>query len=154
MHSGDGLRTAAFLHGPTRCIMQIRLDIDPRDISTAQQRRWTRTGRTYMPAAVKQTHARYMDALAEYVPDEPMTGPLRVTCTIIYQARKRSESGQYRTMRPDLDNLFKGLADCITRSGIWKDDSQVADLRIIKRYALEGEEPGIIVDVCEMCGIC
>lgn len=127
--------------------MRIRLDIDPRDISTAQQRRWTRSGRTYMPATVKRTHARYMAALQQYVPDEPMTGPLRVTCTIIYQARKRSESGQYRTMRPDLDNLFKGLADCITRSHIWEDDSQVADLRIIKRYTKGEEEPHIDITI-------
>ena len=127
--------------------MQIRLDIDPKDISTAQQRRWTRTGRTYMPATVKRTHARYMEALAEYVPDEPMTGPLRVTCVIIYQSRRRCESGCYRAVRPDLDNIWKGLADCITRSHIWEDDSQVADLRIVKRYSKEGEEPHIDITI-------
>lgn len=100
-----------------------------------------------MPATVKRTHSRYMEALAEYVPDEPLHGPLRVTCVIIYQAHKRSESGQLRDKRPDADSLYKGLADCITRSGIWKDDSQVADLRVVKRYTEGEEEPHIDITI-------
>lgn len=134
--------------------MRIKLDINPATVSTAQQRRWTRSGRTYMPASVKNTHSRYMAALQQYVPDEPLDGPLQATFTFVYPSRKRSDAGCYRACRPDSDNLAKGLMDCMTRIGIWQDDSQVADLRIIKRYAAEGEEPGIIVDVCEMCGIC
>lgn len=32
--------------------------------------------------------------------------------------------------RRDIDNIGKGLFDCITHAGIWKDDCQVKDMRI------------------------
>ena len=32
--------------------------------------------------------------------------------------------------RRDIDNLSKGLFDCMTHAGIWKDDCQVKDMRI------------------------
>ena len=34
----------------------------------------------------------------------------------------------------DIDNLAKNLLDCMTKLGFWKDDRQVFDLHIVKRY--------------------
>lgn len=34
--------------------------------------------------------------------------------------------------RRDIDNVIKPILDCITKSGIWKDDSQVDELRVIR----------------------
>lgn len=127
--------------------MLIHLDIDPATISTAQQRRWTRTGRTYMPRQVKDTHARYMELLEPYTPQEPVTGPLMVICTVWYKSPTRKQNGAYRDKRPDLDNIWKGLSDCITKSHIWQDDSQVAELHIRKQYCYEGDAPHITVSI-------
>ena len=39
------------------------------------------------------------------------------------------------TSKPDLDNLVKLILDVITKSGYWKDDSQVIELSVCKNYA-------------------
>lgn len=100
-----------------------------------------------MPAAVQATHARYMEQLAAYTPQEPITGPLRVKCVVWYKSPSKAKAGAYRDKRPDLDNIWKGLADCITRSHIWQDDSQVAELLISKRYICDGDHPHITVSI-------
>jgi len=38
----------------------------------------------------------------------------------------------------DLDNLLKGLLDACTRAGIWDDDGQIDDLRIMRGEAVPG----------------
>ena len=42
--------------------------------------------------------------------------------------------------RRDIDNYLKGLLECLTGVA-WLDDSQIWQLHIEKRIALEGEEP-------------
>lgn len=34
--------------------------------------------------------------------------------------------------RRDMDNTWKTLADALTMAGVWADDSQVADLRLVR----------------------
>lgn len=38
----------------------------------------------------------------------------------------------------DIDNVLKALLDSLTKAGIWKDDSQIVDLRIIKLKPMKG----------------
>jgi Holliday junction resolvase RusA-like endonuclease len=38
------------------------------------------------------------------------------------------------TKLPDTDNLLKNLLDCMTKMQFWKDDRQVFDIHIVKRY--------------------
>ena len=40
--------------------------------------------------------------------------------------------------RRDIDNLAKGIFDCITHAGIWKDDCQVDDMRITRMSVDKG----------------
>ena len=37
--------------------------------------------------------------------------------------------------KPDVDNLAKSVLDCLTSLGLWGDDSQVIELKIMKDYA-------------------
>jgi Holliday junction resolvase RusA-like endonuclease len=44
--------------------------------------------------------------------------------------------------RGDVDNHAKGPLDAITRTGrIWKDDDQIVELTVTKRFAKENEQP-------------
>ncbi len=50
--------------------------------------------------------------------------------------------------KPDADNLAKLVLDRITRSGrIWRDDSQVAKLRVDKFWAITDARIGVYVSV-------
>lgn len=40
--------------------------------------------------------------------------------------------------RRDLDGVFKGLLDALTKAGFWLDDEQIDDLRIVRRQKTSG----------------
>lgn len=48
----------------------------------------------------------------------------------------------------DIDNVLKALLDSLTKAGVWKDDSQIVDLRIVKYDPLEGG--GTVVNIIDM----
>ena len=50
-------------------------------------------------------------------------------------SKKLKESSPiFNTSKPDFDNIGKAACDALTHLGIWKDDSQVVDGRITKKY--------------------
>ena len=61
--------------------------------------------------------------------------------------RGRYRDGQYKTTRPDTDNLQKLLKDCMSDTGFWKDDALVASEIVEKFWA---ERPGIYIRVEEL----
>lgn len=40
--------------------------------------------------------------------------------------------------RRDLDNVAKGLLDALSHAGVWNDDEQIDDLRIVRREVTKG----------------
>jgi len=55
--------------------------------------------------------------------------------------------GEYRTSKPDTDNLQKLLKDVMTVNGFWKDDAQVAS-EICEKFWTK--IPGIYIAVEEI----
>ena len=65
-----------------------------------------------------------------------MTDPLIVQL-LFFLKKPPSAKRSYPTTKPDLDNLIKAVLDAMNGI-IWKDDTQVVDLHVHKRYSLNG----------------
>jgi crossover junction endodeoxyribonuclease RusA len=58
----------------------------------------------------------------------PLAGPLRLEIDVYPPDRRRR----------DVDNLQKGLLDALEHGGLYRNDSQIADLRIKRRGCVPG----------------
>lgn len=79
------------------------------------------------------------------------TGPLRFSmCCWFRRPKSHYRTGAraselrdgvetWHTKKPDADNVLKAAADALTHLGVWRDDSQLAEVSIKKRYT--GAEP-------------
>lgn len=98
----------------------------------------------YEPETLKEARAKYMSLLSAHKPDQKISGPIRLTVKWLFPMTKKSANGQYKTSKPDTDNLNKLLKDCMTEIGFWNDDAQVASEIIEKFWA---DAVGIYVKV-------
>lgn len=73
--------------------------------------------------------------LKRYRPEKPAGGPVRLKVILYFDIKERKLWGNYKTTRPDCDNYVKELKDAMTTVGFWRDDAQVVDLQVVKRYA-------------------
>jgi Holliday junction resolvase RusA-like endonuclease len=69
---------------------------------------------------------------------------VRLTTWWCFPIKRKHHDGEYRTSKPDTDNLVKMLKDVMTDLHFWKDDAQVASEVIEKYWA---DIPGIYVKV-------
>jgi Holliday junction resolvase RusA-like endonuclease len=74
--------------------------------------------------------------------------PVRVLLQAIAKRPKRLTRSH---PRPDVDNYAKAALDALTVCQcVWKDDDQVIELTVHKRYAAENEEPCTIICIEEI----
>lgn len=98
----------------------------------------------YEPDSLKDARSKYMSLLSAHKPDQKISGPIRLTVKWLFPMTKQSANGQYKTSKPDTDNLNKLIKDCMTELGFWNDDAQVASEIIEKFWA---DNVGIYVKV-------
>lgn len=98
----------------------------------------------YDPEELKAARAKLKGYLGQYVPERKFEGPVRLTTWWCFPIKGKHKDGEYRTSKPDTDNLVKLLKDVMTELDFWKDDAQVASEVIEKYWA---EIPGIYVKV-------
>lgn len=98
----------------------------------------------YEPSELKAARAKLKAHLGRHIPDDKFTGPVRLTTWWCFPISGTHQNGEYKTSRPDTDNLVKLLKDVMTELHFWKDDAQVASEVIEKYWA---EVPGIYVKV-------
>ena len=89
----------------------------------------------YKKENVSAARKEFEYKLKRYKPEKPTDAPVRLTVIFYFDIKEKKKWGHYKTKRPDASNLIKELEDSMTSMGFWYDDSQVADLRIIKYYA-------------------
>ena len=102
---------------------------------------------TYEPAKLKDTRQKLMSHLAKYAPEQPFKGAVRLLVKWCFPVTGEHQNGEYKTTKPDTDNLQKLLKDVMTDLKYWKDDALVASEIIEKFWA---DVPGIYIEVYEI----
>lgn len=95
---------------------------------TAQERKVAvRNGKPifYDPPAVKDAKDKLIASLYKHRPMSPYREGLRLIVKWCFP-KGTHKDGEYRTTKPDADNLQKMLKDCMTVCGFWQDDALVA----------------------------
>ncbi len=110
--------------------------------------RLTRSGHVYTPK--KTTDAEKIVALyARKAIKEPLDGPVWMSVEFTFkmpkswskkkkELAKTVEGTQYKCGRPDIDNLFKLIADALNGMA-YHDDAQIVMLSALKRYGERDE---------------
>lgn len=98
----------------------------------------------YEPAELKAVREKLRAHLSGHLPNEKYTGAVRLTTWWCFPVTGKHCDGEYKTSKPDTDNLVKMLKDVMTELHFWTDDALVASEVIGKYWA---ERPGIYVKV-------
>lgn len=90
----------------------------------------------FKKATVEGMRAEFELKLKRYRPKTTSEAPIKLVIMLYFDIKGPKRLwGTYKTTKPDLDNYAKELIDAMTSVGFWKDDAQVTDLKITKRYA-------------------
>ena len=103
----------------------------------------------YEPQRLKDARQLLRLSLAPHRPKSPMKGAIRLTTVWCFPRVKTSKDGQYKTTKPDTDNLQKLLKDVMTLLNYWNDDAQVASEMIEKYWS---DTPGIYIRIEKIKG--
>lgn len=103
--------------------------------------------RFYDPPEVKEARSKLTAALAAYTPPEPAYKAVKLVVKWLFPRTGKHGDGEYKSTRPDTDNLQKLLKDCMTKCGFWRDDALVASEVTEKFWA---DVPGIWIHIEEL----
>lgn len=131
--------------------LYLELDTNPRGTSQMKGESVVR-GRIhhFEKANVRQQRAIYHQKILEAIADSGMLypdygdEPIYLSVVFYYQIKQKKRWGQWKTSKPDLDNAVKLLQDVLCDMGFFKDDSQIASLKV-KKYL--SERPGILIEM-------
>jgi len=101
----------------------------------------------YEPAELKAVRSKLEAHLAKHVPPRKHMGAVRLVTKWCFPISGRHQDGEYKTTRPDTDNLQKMLKDVMTGLGYWTDDALVASEITEKFWA---RVPGIYIKITEI----
>lgn len=79
----------------------------------------------YEPADLQAARSKLTAHLGPHAPTEKSTGPVRLMVKWCFPLSGKHRDGEWKTTKPDTDNLQKLLKDCMTDLGFWVDDALV-----------------------------
>lgn len=120
----------------------------PPTVTHQEQKTVVRNSKPYRydPPELKAARAKLTAHLAKHIPVDKYIGAVRLITKWCFPITGSHEDGEYKTTKPDTDNLQKLLKDCMTEVGFWTDDALVASEITEKFWA---EQPGIYISICE-----
>lgn len=98
--------------------------------------------RFYKKPEIQKVENLYKAMLLPNRPQQPMRGAIALKVSFRFPLAKGHHEGDFKTTKPDTENMLKLLKDCMTSVGYWKDDSQVAYEVVKKTYS---KDSGIYV---------
>lgn len=101
----------------------------------------------YEPPKLKTARTKLEAHLSKHVPDCKLDGPIRLLVKWCFPITGQHHDGEWKTTRPDTDNLQKLLKDCMTKLGYWTNDAQVVSEIVEKFWA---KVPGLYIMVQEL----
>ena len=132
--------------------VEFRLEIDPPTATAQEKQVRVICGHPqfYEKPAAKEAKKLLIAELTKYKPEQPLQGPIRLCVDWFFPKRKIDKfiGIKLKDTKPDTDNLQKGLKDCMTKVGFWKDDAQVALEHVVKWWT--SGTPGIQITVEEL----
>lgn len=133
--------------------MTLYLELDSNPTGTAQQKGERVVGKHihhFEKKNVRNQRAIYQQKILEAIADSEMLypdygdEPIFLSVTFYYSIKQKKRGGQWKTSKPDLDNAVKLLQDVLCDMGFFKDDCQIASLKV-KKYL--SERPGILIEM-------
>ncbi|MDT2875661.1 RusA family crossover junction endodeoxyribonuclease [Lactococcus lactis] len=89
--------------------------------------------------------AQLMNNIPKYCFEKDV--PLKLSVTFFYAIKQKKRWWQWKTSRPDLDNLLKNLQDYMTKLRYYSDDSQIVWLEAKK---VNDEKNRIEIEITEV----
>ena len=129
--------------------IQFFMVMDPPTVTAQEHKILVRNGKPvfFDPPELKEARAKLTAHLGKHRPERPYTCGVRLFTKWLFPKTAGHRDGEYRTTRPDTDNLQKLLKDCMTKCGYWRDDAQVASEITEKFWA---DIPGIWIRIEEL----
>ena len=109
------------------------------------------SGRAYIPKKKRLYLEELSKKLGESFDGQRMDGQLRVSVVYSFPWRiadKERDIWALMDKRPDIDNLFKPLADCLEAIGVFGDDAQIVEVTARK---IRHDVPSISVKISSVC---
>ena len=129
--------------------MEIVIPGEP--VAKARPRFNTKTGVAYTPKKTRSFETLVKEIAYEHF-DEPLEGPVSVEIEFCFSRpknriwKKKPMPREWKTTRPDIDNLFKSVTDAL--NGIaYRDDGQIVDLHVLKVICAGDEKPHTTVRI-------
>jgi Holliday junction resolvase RusA-like endonuclease len=118
--------------------------------------------RVYDSGTAEHWKSQIAIAAKPFLPLAPLIGPLELHLTFQFPRLKhhfgsgkkadalKNGAPYFHASRPDFDNLAKAVCDALTQLGMWRDDNQIADCRIVKAY---GPHQGCAVKIIPLVDV-
>ncbi len=89
----------------------------------------------YDPPELKDARQKLTANLSKHILPVPYSCGVRLVVKWLFPITGKHKDGEYKTTKPDTDNLQKLLKDCMTDLRFWIDDALVASEVCEKFYA-------------------